>query len=225
MKKINKINNCSSSPLLKGDCRGFWVKAFSIIEIMVWIFVFSLWIASVYAIITSTLQINDYNKNYIIASNLAREQIELVRNIRDSNYKKIQIYNQINPGSSDYDNVFEIGKKYKIENDYTTTANFPIKVTDITWWFEEWIEELNWASMSGYNLCIDSSNRYTYDCASDSTSTKFYKYISIDEVKYMDNWTQKVINNAFVVTSKVIWYIRWYHEFEVKSIITDWKRL
>jgi hypothetical protein len=87
----------------------------------------------VYAIITSTLQINDYNENYIIASNLAREQIELVRNIRDSNYKKIQKYNQINPGSSDYDNVFETGKKYKIENIYySTTASFPIQVIDIT---------------------------------------------------------------------------------------------
>ena len=41
--------------------------------------------ASVYSIIVSTLRVNDYNKNYIIASNLAREQIEQVRNIRDSN--------------------------------------------------------------------------------------------------------------------------------------------
>ncbi|MDP2396470.1 MAG: hypothetical protein Q8M44_06510 [bacterium] len=47
------------------------------------------------------------NKNYIIAVNLANEQIELVRNIRDSNYKKIQKYNMINPSSNNYTNVFE----------------------------------------------------------------------------------------------------------------------
>jgi hypothetical protein len=52
--------------------------------------------------------LNDYNKNYIIATNLAREQLELVRNIRDSNYKQIKKYNQINPSNNDYENVFEI---------------------------------------------------------------------------------------------------------------------
>lgn len=200
-------------------------KAFSIIEIIVWIFVFSLWIASVYAIISSTLQINDYNENYIIATNLASEQIELVRNIRDSNYKKIKKYNQINPGDSNYDNVFEIGKKYKIENNYSTTTNFPIEVIDITEWFEEWIDKLNWSSMTEYNLCIDSLNRYTYNCSTGSTKTKFYRYTSIEKIEYMDSWTLMEINNAFIVRSKVIWYMRWYHEFEVKSIVADWKRL
>jgi hypothetical protein len=51
----------------------------------------------VYAIISSTLRVNDYNENYIIASNIAREQLELVRNIRDSNYIKIKPYNLKNP--------------------------------------------------------------------------------------------------------------------------------
>ncbi len=226
MKKNIIKNNCSLSSLLKGDYRGFWVQAFSIIEILVWIFVFALWITSVFAIISSTLQINDYNKNYIIASNLAREQIELVRNIRDSNYKKIQKYNQINPGNTEYNRVFEIWKKYKIENNYETSAVFPIKVTDITTWFEEDKGSMMGLSMSNYKLCVDSQNRYTYDCSTIwNTQTKFYKFISIDKVEYSDAWTTTEIEDAFVVTSKVIWYIKWYHEFEVKSIIADWKRL
>jgi len=192
---------------------------------MVWIFVFSLWITSVFAIISSTLQINDYNKNYIIASNLAREQIELVRNIRDSNYKKIQKYNQINPGSIDYNTLFETGNKYKIWNNYESSATFPIKVENITAWFKEWQDNLTGASMLNYNLCIDSQNRYIYDCKSLDLPTKFYKFISIDKVEYSDAWTTTQVENAFIVTSKVIWYIKWYHEFEVKSVIADWKRL
>jgi hypothetical protein len=51
---------------------------------------------------------NDYNKNYIVTSNLAREQIELVRNIRDSNYQQLKKYNQINPANAEYDKVFEV---------------------------------------------------------------------------------------------------------------------
>lgn len=197
-------------------------KAFSIIEIIVWIFIFSLWITGVYAIISSTLRVNDFNKNYIIASNLANEQIELVRNIRDSNYKKIQKYNQIDPSSNNYNNLFEYNKKYKIENDYLDTATFPIKVLEITP-FEEWVDKLT--SMENYRLCIDSSNRYTYDCTtSGNIKTRFYKYISMEKVEYNESWT-KIITDAYLIRSKVIWYIRWYHEFEVKSIIADWKRL
>ncbi|MBT3727134.1 hypothetical protein HOG21_05680 [bacterium] len=55
-----------------------------------------------------------------------------MRNIRDSNYKQIKKYNLINPLSTDYNNKFDIDKKYKIENNYSTLANFPIKVENIT---------------------------------------------------------------------------------------------
>ena len=201
-------------------------KAFSIIEILVWIFIFSLWIASVYAIINSTLRVNDYNKNYIIASNLAREQIEQVRNIRDSNYKKIQKFDQINPWNNEYNDVFEYDKKYKIENNYSNSASFSIYVDDITDWFDEWVAKLNNTSMLSYNLCLDDRNRYVYDCTWTNTRTKFYKYISVEKVVTKnDDWTDKEIEDALLITSKVIWYIKWYHEFEVKSIIADWKRL
>jgi hypothetical protein len=40
---------------------------------------------------------NTYNKNHIIASNLAREQVELIRNVRDTNYKKLQRWNMLRP--------------------------------------------------------------------------------------------------------------------------------
>jgi hypothetical protein len=40
---------------------------------------------------------NEYNKNYIIASHLAREQLEILRNNRDYNYEKLQKFDQINP--------------------------------------------------------------------------------------------------------------------------------
>ena len=201
-------------------------RAFSVIEVLIWIFIFSLWITSIYAIISSTLKVNDYNKNYIIASNLAREQIELVRNIRDSNYKKIQKYNQINPSGTDFWNIFEYWNKYIIENDYSTTWIFPIKVNDITSWFEEWETKLNSAGMQSYVLCIDEQNRYTHDCANpNNIKTKFYKYISIEKVEYTDAGTTREISDSFLLKSKVIWNFRWYHEFEVKSIVADWKRL
>ncbi|USN58121.1 MAG: hypothetical protein H6767_07450 [Candidatus Peribacteria bacterium] len=94
------------------------ISGFSIIEILVGIFVFSLGITAIYSIILSSLNLNTYNKNFIVASNLAREQLELARNIRDSNYRTIHKYNQINPKLSytNTDNFFEPGNYYTLEN-------------------------------------------------------------------------------------------------------------
>lgn len=201
-------------------------KAFSIIEILIWIFVFSLWITSVYVIIISTLKLNDNNKNYIIATNLAREQIELVRNIRDSNYIDIKPYNLINTDSAWNGPKFSDWKKYIIENDYSNTWNFSIKVSDISSWFKEGQDKLNSIWMLSYKLCLDSELRYTYDCISAwNTKTDFYRYISIEPVKYSESWSAITLTDSFLLKSKVIWYNRWYHEFEVNSIIADWKRL
>ncbi len=197
-------------------------KAFSILEVLVWIFIFSMWIISVYSIIITTLNLNDYNKNYIIASSLAREQLELVRNIRDSNYKKIQIYNQINPNSDNHTRLFEFDKYYKVENDLASTATFPISVDEITD-FWEWKVNLS-TKMQDYKLCIDPNNFYTYSCAVWNKQTPFYKYIKIEKVKYND-WSDITISSAFKVTSKVIWYMKGYHEFEIDAIFTDFKRL
>lgn len=196
-------------------------NAFSMVEVLVWILIFTMWIVSVYSMIITTLNLNDYNKNYIIASNLAREQIELIRNIRDSNYKKIQVYNQINPLNDNHSNIFQIWKYYKIENDFTTTS-FPVSVTEITD-FWEW-ESMLTTKMNNYILCLNPQNSYTFDCSTPNKKTSFYKYIKIDKIEYKDSSWVKVIDEWFKVTSKVIWYVRGYHEFEVTSVFTDFKR-
>lgn len=72
-------------------------SAFSIIELMVGIFIFTLGLLSVYMVLMTSINANERNKNAIVASNLAREQIEILRNIRDTNYKKLQIWNQQDP--------------------------------------------------------------------------------------------------------------------------------
>jgi hypothetical protein len=58
-------------------------------------------------IINSTSNVNIFNKNFIIASNLAKEQIELIRNIRDTNYKRFQKWNMLNPKTIYYTQVFK----------------------------------------------------------------------------------------------------------------------
>lgn len=189
-------------------------KAFSLIEVLVGMILFIMGMVSVYAIISSTMKLNSYNKDYIIASSLAREQIELVRNIRDTNFAKIQNYKILNPmlGYSTM-NTFVTGTYYKIQNNFSDIANF--SVTAEKWPnFKEEKSELS--QNSEYKLCINDKKLYVY-CNGDTNlkQTPFYKYIKIDPV---DDY-----QNAFKVISKVVWVWRGYHSFEIQALFTDYK--
>jgi hypothetical protein len=79
--------------------------------------------------------------------------------------------------------------------------------------------------MLDYKLCLDYNNRYVYNCNNWNKETYFYKYIKLEELKYLSWSVETTINNAYKVISKVIWYKKWYHEFEIKTIVTDWGKL
>ena len=200
-------------------------KAFTLIEVLIAILIFALGLTSIFMLINSSIKANSFNKNQIIAANLAREEIELLRNIRDSNYKVFKKWNFINPALDnwfdDSNNYFQTGSYYKIENDFDSHATFPIKVEKISD-FWEWKTELDW-KMLDYRLCIDSNWIYTYNCTDPhNKKTRFYRYLKLETLKNKD-W---VIKDAFKVISTVIWYDRWwYHKKSIKTILADWKRL
>lgn len=164
------------------------------------------------------------NKNSIIAWQLAREQIELIRNIRDTNYKKLKIWNQHDPEAelsildiSDGTKVFSPNTYYFIENDFNTSR---ISVESLWSTLPEWVENL--AVMNPlYGLCFDNQNRYVKCSSINTTPTRFYKYVKVEQVIDDGN----IIEDALMITSKVIWYKRWYHDLEMKTIITDWRRI
>ena len=193
---------------------------FSIIEILIWIFIFTLWLVGIYALILSTLQLNDYSKNSIIATNLARESIETVRNVRDSNYKNLFKWNKL-PGG-DVNNLFQTGVYYKVENDFYNTLPQNISFTKIdNFW--EWKSQLT-TKMKEYQLCFNSQKMYTYDCRTSNPPTYFYRYVTFEDVTYVENGETKKLENALKLTSKVICYNRWYHEIQLDTILTDFLR-
>ncbi|PZM85787.1 hypothetical protein DLH72_01425 [Candidatus Gracilibacteria bacterium] len=192
-------------------------KAFSIVEILVGIVIFLFGITGVYSIISSTLNINNYNKNYIIGVNLVREQLELFRNIRDTNFSKIKTYNIINPNKDCIGDGlcerFEEGY-YKISNDFTLSSPFTVKVQA-----GEKADLKNQNSLLAYQVCIDKEGIYDYcdNIVGDKKELKLYKFIKISKVDGYD------INQAMKVDSKIVWYSKGFKEFEVSSIFTDYK--
>ena len=190
---------------------------FSIIEVMIAIFIFAMTMASIFMVINSTLSTNNLNKNQIIASNLAREQIEIIRNLRDNNYATFHKWNYIPNSSNDYSKVLDYDKYYKVENDLSDPI-YTFKIKEISS-FAEWKNELKW-KMQNYRLYLDSDNNYTYN--SSWTWTIFYRYLHTEKLKD-ENWN--IIPEAMKITSKVIWYSKWYHQFEIKTILADFNRL
>ncbi|NQU82779.1 MAG: type II secretion system protein [Parcubacteria group bacterium] len=61
-------------------------KGFTIVELLVAITVMAVSIVAVYGLIPASIKISVTNTNKYIATQLAREGIEIVRNIRDSNW-------------------------------------------------------------------------------------------------------------------------------------------
>ncbi len=197
-------------------------KWFSIIEIIIWMFIFSLWIISVYAVISSSVRINDHNRHYIIASNLAREQLEILRNNRDYNYAKIQKFDQINPLDSmnpDFSNVLDAGI-YKVENNFEASSSFPLnieKISDNMNLSEEIMQNSNISLRDEYRVYFDETQRiYTFDDNGwSNTKTPYIKYVEISRDE----------TNQILISSRVIWESRGRHDFEIKTILTDWKQL
>lgn len=186
---------------------------------MIAVMIFFLWLISVYSVVSSTVRINQSNQNYIVASNLAREQVEIVKNIRDNNFKQIQKWDSI---SSDAQKGWEIGKYYRIENTQSGWEFLDTRISMIDD-FVVWSENIK--EMKSYRLCLDKDWYYTYNCIN-NTPTIFYKYMYVDQVSYIDQqWKKTTIDDALKFTSKVIWYQWWYKQTDISFILTDWQKL
>jgi len=63
-------------------------SGFSILEVMVALSILSIGLLGVSSLVIQNLQVQNINKNYLTASMLAQEGLELVRNQRDTNWLK-----------------------------------------------------------------------------------------------------------------------------------------
>ena len=68
-------------------------KAFSLIEIVIVLFIISMGLIGILSLIVQNIQSQDYNKNNLIATQLSQEGIELVRRLRDNNFRQGRDFN------------------------------------------------------------------------------------------------------------------------------------
>lgn len=68
-------------------------QGFTLIEVITILFIVSLALVGILSLVVQSLNSQSYNKNNLIAYQLAQEGIELIRHVRDSNWRANQAWN------------------------------------------------------------------------------------------------------------------------------------
>lgn len=205
-------------------------KAFSIIEVMIWILIFTSWMISIYLVIDWSLNLVEDSKNKIIASNLAREDIEIIKNIRNTNFDSYRNWWYFDVWNDwTFENIFETEKNYILSNDnIVSNENYisndiNIKMEELTGVPEVSIENIKNGTIENINLKLIEWSYYSYSSYTNWEKTPFYKYTTITPIEYIKNNEDILNQKAVKVTTKVYWYYKDLKDVEVSTILTNWK--
>jgi len=193
-------------------------KGFTIIELMVAILVFTIGLLSAFALVDSAMSTAINGRNEIIAANLAREQIELLKNQRDSNWLGQRDWNSLQnadwllgfPPEARFNSGF-----YIVENSNNPTKPVYFEKVNFIW---EQGKKYKPDEIQYFALCF-KDGKYTHECLPTDLK-QFYSFLLIEDLKI----NSEIINNAFRVSSVVISTQRGYREYVIRTILTDWKR-
>lgn len=217
-------------------------SGFTLIELLVGMTIFSIAITSIFLLLESTMKSVRISRNEVIVSNLLREQLELVRNVRDANLAKGAAWNvaRIDDGA---ETNFSSGT-FLIENDFganvtkfgnDSTGSFSILESPVK------IKKANFSSdeietkFQESQLCFDDYKRYIR-CDSDAhrtqSGTTFASYTNIFPMYFGSGATGTTTiadendnPQGFILDARVI--VRdgnMYREYDAKTAITDWQR-
>jgi type II secretory pathway pseudopilin PulG len=132
----------------------------SILEVVVAILIITIGLVGVMSLVIQNIQAQYINKNILIASGLAQEGLELVRNIRDLNW--------LTPGNA-WDQSIVADGTYTI--DYHGRGSIE--------------QTANFVSDALARLYIDSDNLYTHTMT--GAPTNFYRLITVsNNTNYLD---------------------------------------
>jgi type II secretory pathway pseudopilin PulG len=128
-------------------------NGFSLVEIITILFIVSLGLVGILSLIIQNIQSQSYNKNNLVAYQLAQEGVELVRKVRDSNWK----------ASAPFDRNLSNGQYYMDYLDATPQAHNSSVPLELV-------------------LKQDENDFYFHDLNSTATSSPFSRLITLQKV-------------------------------------------
>ena len=175
-------------------------KGFTLMEAIVAIFLLTVGIIGVSILITNTISSTRISTDKLIASYLAQEGIEIVRNIRDTNWLE---------GAASWDDGISVGD---YEADYTNTQGFYHTCS-----FSPFTANCEYDNL--YPLRIDGGF-YNY---SGGTETKFRRRITIFDKTDLSSPPDGTVD-MFKISVLVTWQEKGkIHKVEAREDLYNWK--
>ena len=161
-------------------------KGFSVVEVVICISIISVGMMAVFTLLIQNIQVQSMSKNKLIASVLAQEGIELVREIRDNNWILARTFNIQEWASGDttgpgFDDIIQDGT-YTID---ITDFSIDLTANDFT---------------SGATRLYLQNGSYVHD-STNASSTPFSRLITVT----MHDVDVDGIDESMTLTSDVMW--------------------
>jgi prepilin-type N-terminal cleavage/methylation domain-containing protein len=177
-------------------------KGFTIIEIIIAIFILSVSIIGVYSAFSAMKVLTSGSTDKLMASYLAQEGVEIVINIRDQNWINMSIIPNVNWDDGLAENT-DCTHGCEVDYQTTGTALNPLRP---------------WTSDGNY-LRIDSSGFYGYSTIN-STPTKFKRKITITT---LNDHVLKVISEVFWdVKPNILNPLRTQESVKIEEVLYNW---
>lgn len=202
-------------------------NGFTLVELIVGMTIFVVGMTAILSLLNAAVSSSIRSKNEIIAANILREQVELVKNIRNTNVRSFATWaTGISPNT------------YIIENDYTSPTTIytngvitasPVKMTASTIIGTDSLQQRFLKS----RLSIDSKGRYTH--TSTATGTNIASYIIITPLRFERPHANPALrmiepkssdwnNQGYILDARVIVNSNGLREYDLKTVITDWQK-
>jgi hypothetical protein len=206
------------------------------VELLVAIVVFALGLVAAYSLLRTATFLSDRSRDEIIGGNLLRERLELVKNLRDSNWMALRSWDSLRKGvsvTSDEASFCPTPEScrltpgaYVVENDFSNPES-PIRIRRLseTPDREAVIAEFR-ASSTKFRLCLDSKGRYVHDCPPDAQKTSYFAWVTVEAMKAKESpgGTESFLSGALSVSAHFASLSSGYREMSMNTVITDWKR-
>lgn len=213
--------------------------AFTLIELILAILVFLIGIMSAYSLLQTATSVSLRSRDEIVGGNLLRERLELVKNVRDSNWMGGRDWNSLRShvetvsddpafcGASGRPSDCAINPGYyAVENAYGTPES-PVRIRKLAFVPDRnrIVSEANGTVAPQLRLCLDPKGRYSHDCSPGNEKTPFYAYLKVSEATAKDASGNPVtVSGALSLSAFFVSTDSGYRTLDMHTVITDWKR-
>lgn len=195
--------------------------------------IFAVAMTGILALLHSTISNSLVSRHEIVAANLAREQIELIKNIRNTNVRNYTDWDRAR--IDDDGNAFLTGGVFIIENFYSNSwtsysqngeiNESPVTIKSTLISPASSIED----KFNATRLYLDSEGRYTH-IPDANTGSIYASYVIISPLRFdttsgpiePKNTNDKP--QGYIIDARVIVKSAGYSEYEVKTLLTDWQK-